>query len=961
MATAAPPEAFADRLLRTENAAERRALIAETALSAEALREAVLRLEVEAERLHSANPGRAEQMARDALALAGRAADPYLEAIARRRLGDALRVQSRNEDARHELDRAAALFTSLGRSVDAARTRITWVVATSSLGMAAEARATARATRPVLLAAGELARVATLDQAIGFTYMQEGRYRLAATSFGRAVRVFAALGADGRLNAARSRQNHGLALVRLGRFQEGLTDLEQARDIYHALDQQLGVAFAAMSIGEQYQGLGKYAPALRSFEEAGEVFRRLGTSGSEVALARNLADCYVQLNRPADALASLDAAADAIARVTIPRQALGVAVLRVTALIQTGRVSEALATIEDTDARYPAGTLELRCRLALQRAAILRSANDLDAALNHAQRAMRLARASGFRSLRAEARLCLGDVLLARGDLSGAGRAATTGRRIATLADMPALRYHAHELAGRIAEAGGAISSARRHYAQAIGQLEREQRGVIFAHRAGFAEDRNTVYERLAVLQLAHGDARAAWRTVERAKSRALAEAIAGTLDVIPRRAWRPNLRAVAARLAAAREEYAAASRARSDTEPDAGAGRVELAAIEERISTLLTRLQVLGAGDGIAALIGGPSDATPDLPPGTALVEFFRSGDDLLRLVVVGNRVQGALLRGGARESERLVRAFRLNLDAAERAHSNGADLAALSRQARLALGRLYDFLLREVLDGTAYQALVVVPHGVLHYLPFHALHDGARYLIERLPVSYAPSAALYTACQERGQSGRHQGRALVLAHSSGGALPSVTDEAVAVGAVLRAIVRTEEMATRGALRSAGSNARTVHIAAHGRFRPDAPLFSAIELADGPLTVADVFSLRLRAELVTLSACETGRAVLGGGDELEGLARAFLYAGAGALVVSQWRVEDTTTAMLMARFYRAVAAGAGQAAALRTAQTACLNSKDALPGRSHPLYWAGFQLIGDGLGQSRPGHPRKE
>jgi CHAT domain-containing protein len=143
--------------------------------------------------------------------------------------------------------------------------------------------------------------------------------------------------------------------------------------------------------------------------------------------------------------------------------------------------------------------------------------------------------------------------------------------------------------------------------------------------------------------------------------------------------------------------------------------------------------------------------------------------------------------------------------------------------------------------------------------------------------------------------------------------------------------------------------HARLIHIAAHGVFRPDAPLFSSIELADGPLTTADIFNLNLHTDLVTLSACETGRSVVGGGDELAGLMRAFLYAGAAGLLVSQWRVEDSSTAALMTDFYRAVAAGATGPAALRAAQAGFLTGAMPQNGYSHPFYWAGFQFIGGG------------
>jgi CHAT domain-containing protein len=100
---------------------------------------------------------------------------------------------------------------------------------------------------------------------------------------------------------------------------------------------------------------------------------------------------------------------------------------------------------------------------------------------------------------------------------------------------------------------------------------------------------------------------------------------------------------------------------------------------------------------------------------------------------------------------------------------------------------------------------------------------------------------------------------------------------------------------------------------------------------------------------------------VLGGGDELAGLSRAFLYAGASALLVSQWRVDDATTADLMGRFYTALAAGAGRAAALQTAQCAFIEGYEGAGEQVHPFFWAGFQLIGDGGGAQRRGPRARE
>jgi CHAT domain-containing protein len=331
-------------------------------------------------------------------------------------------------------------------------------------------------------------------------------------------------------------------------------------------------------------------------------------------------------------------------------------------------------------------------------------------------------------------------------------------------------------------------------------------------------------------------------------------------------------------------------------------------------------------------------------------LLEFFFAGGRVMRFLRTGNDIKGRLLKTPIGELERLFRSFRLNLNAAEQATTEQRE--QLSTQARVILSRLYDILYEELAEELAFcQSLVIVPHGFLHYLPFHALFDGQQHLIERFALSYSPSSSLYDICCER-QRGLRYGRPVIMANSAGGELPFAIGEARSIATVLDTQPYLEAAATRTVLETEGRNADFIHIAAHGRFRQDAPLFSAIDLADGPLTTADVFGLELKARLVALSACETGRAVVGGGDELIGLTRAFLYAGAASLLVSQWRVDDASTARLMEDFYSELAKGKAPAIALRSAQVAFLHSFTTQTALRHPFYWAGFQIIGDGLSQ---------
>ncbi len=295
-----------------------------------------------------------------------------------------------------------------------------------------------------------------------------------------------------------------------------------------------------------------------------------------------------------------------------------------------------------------------------------------------------------------------------------------------------------------------------------------------------------------------------------------------------------------------------------------------------------------------------------------------------------------------GAEAIWRLLSAWQLNIDAAAVAAGEPERLVALRPNAVAILQSLYRALLQPVERHVAEcERLVVIPYGLLHRVPFQALHDGKRHLVQSHEVLTCPSTALLRLCAGRSRQSASRS-ALVVANSDGGRLPRVLDEARVVAELLPGECFVEEQATRSAVIERAPHHSVVHLAAHGEARLDNPTFAHLKLADGQLATADVFNLDLDGALVTLSACETGRSAILAGDELIGLSRGFLYAGAATLVQSLWRVEDESTARLMARFYESIRDGVPPAAGLRSAQLALLADGDA-----HPYLWAPFQVIG--------------
>jgi CHAT domain-containing protein len=243
------------------------------------------------------------------------------------------------------------------------------------------------------------------------------------------------------------------------------------------------------------------------------------------------------------------------------------------------------------------------------------------------------------------------------------------------------------------------------------------------------------------------------------------------------------------------------------------------------------------------------------------------------------------------------------------------------------------------------------IIPHGHLHYVSFAALRDEQGYLFEKHPLFYSPSASVlkFTFARKYEKSGKM--KVLALGNPDlkdmNYDLPLAELEAKSIKWDFPEIdVLTREKATETWVQAHIGDYQIIHIASHGEFDPINPLFSSLKLTsdsanDGNFQVSEVFALNIKADLVTLSACQTGLGEITGGDELVGLNRAFIYAGTHAILSSLWRVSDVSTAVLIKHFYRNYVLE-NKVESLRKAQ---LLVKSLYP---HPSYWAGFTLTGD-------------
>jgi CHAT domain-containing protein len=471
--------------------------------------------------------------------------------------------------------------------------------------------------------------------------------------------------------------------------------------------------------------------------------------------------------------------------------------------------------------------------------------------------------------------------------------------------------------------------------------------------RIAFLKDKLEVYEALVRMCLGRGPSRTnqerALGYIEQAKSRSLADLIAFRSLGLP--AHRKTERALVEQVKSLRGELNWYSRTIQLLEgravnlmaPQLVKLRRAARDCEQRLVSALADLRVEDAEYASLQTAGSvPLDAVrASLPEDAVLLEYYRVGDRFCVCVVSRTSLKVVML-GPVAEMRRVIQLLRFQLSKFRLGPEYIKTFEAQLLDATFAhLREFYDGLIAPIEHLIAKAThLIIAPHDFLHYLPFQAMLDSSgAYLGDRVSISYTPSASVYYLCSTK--ESNTSGGALVLGIPDPAA-PQIEEEVRAVAAALPgAEVYLGEAATQDVLRARGPAARFVHIATHGEFRKDNPMFSSIRLGTSHLNLFDLYQLDLPAELITLSGCGTGLNVVVGGDELLGLVRGLLYAGTQGVLVTLWDVNDRSTAEAMGLFYDALKSNLNKAETLRQVTRAIRRSYP------HPFYWAPFVLVG--------------
>ncbi len=921
-----------------------------------------------------------------ALAAFRTAGDARGEAITLGLIGNCYKKLGDYDRARQMLEQALAMKQKLGDRPEEGRTL-------SHLGllfweMGDYPRASEHLLRSIELARqiGDLRLEGSSANNLGLVYDEQGEYRRSREQYQRALELHRSTAFE--RGESDTLGNLGGVHLLLGRFREALEYYRQALAISERTGLKPSMVQDLGNIGFCYLGMGRLAEAQASFERALQLAREAGMKKEEAELHKGRGSGLLQLGKFNAALEDYARALKVYESAGLKREKVeglsdrGAALLMLGDLVSAERdfseaaelarsignergVASNLLALGDLEARRSrheraaalyrdvlrrsraAGNQDSTTASLLRLAATMRELDDPQQANASAMEALEIARAHSTAPAEAEALLLLGDLLRRLGQLQPALDRLQEAEKVAGAVGNPDLNWRVAYGRGRALEELKRADEAIAAYRNAVEIIEgvhaelREER-----FRSGYLQDKSQVYIALIRLLLRQGKNGDAFSFAERLR----AQSRASPLDrsVPPQVAEREfELRLRIRRLQRALEE---------ETEKGAQFRRnaaavfsEELQAAQREYQNLLDDLQ-RGRHPG-RALLATEEQVRQRLPAHAALLQYVVAEDSVIIFALTREQLQATSAAVKGEELDASIELFRDLLN--RRRGEQWRAPAQLLRQRLI-----------EPLESAGWlqgkRLLFLVPHGGLHYLPFAALArpaaSGSRYLVEDYVLHYLPSAS--TLVTEAGaQPSANQLLALAPSRSR---LQFAAREVRGIQALFpkqaRALVGRG--ATEGSFKRLAGDYDIVHLATHGFFNKLNPLFSGVQLEpdaqeDGRLEVHEILGLRLRASLVTLSACDTALgsgyfSEVPAGDDFVGLTQAFLSAGSSSVLATLWEVNDRSTLEFMTGFYRRLPREQ-DSAALAWAQRRMLATGKRF---SHPYYWAPFVLVGSNRGK---------
>ena len=891
---------------------------------------------------------RADRIADAAVDVAQCLATPISLARAFRAKANSLYTLDRHSEAIEHHHKAAACFEEAGDEAELARALSGSIQPLLLLGRYDDALATGERAAAIFRKLGNSHRLARLEINIGNIYHRQDRFVEALAFYERAYHEL--LNHDDGEALAAVLSNLSLCYISLNDFPKALEFHRIAREQCRERNMPILVAYADYNIAYLYFLRGEYGRAIKMLRDA-SLSAQSANDAYQLALCNlDLSEIYLELNLNAEAGDLGRTAHQEFQKLSFGYEAAKALAFAAIAASRTGQAFEGIKLfaqaremfLQDKNHVWPS-------LIDLYQALVLFNEGRLFESRRLASSAHEFFLPSGMRGKTVLAELLLARIALRMSDLNGARL--QCHQALASLKDFdsPVLLYQAEFLMGQISRTEGHEAEAYQSYIRARESVER-LRGSLRGEelKLAFFQNKLEVYESLVELCLKreHGFEEA-FGYMEQAKSRALADLLSKPMHV--ESASDTGQSELVRSIRTLREElnwyYNLIEREqlRPEQRSQERIQRLEQEARlrETNLSKAIKEATIAEAHEAGLEVSSAVSldQIRSALPQDATLVEFFRARDYYLACVLNQNDLHIVPVTVQSRIQKLLqllqfqLSKFRLDPKYLEKFSE------PLLAATRAHLHSLYRELMAPIRDHLHARHLVIVQHELLHYVPFHALYDGDSYLIDRFSISYAPSASVYALCQLK--SANTAGAPLILGVPDAQA-PSIRAEVEALGTMFPGShLFVGEQTNEGVLRSHGSTSSIIHIATHGYFRQDNPMFSSIRLGDSHLSLYDLSHLHLPAGLVVLSGCATGLNAITPGDELIGLARGLLRAGAQSLLLSLWDVHDESTKDFMIGFYQRLQQGLPKSLAV---QRAMIELREKNP---HPYHWAPFSLIG--------------
>ena len=872
-------------------------------------------------------------------------------ALGLRAKANALYSSGDNRAAIEHHQQAFKLYESLGIWKEAARTLSSSIQPMILLGEYDRAFQAAERAREIFERLDDRWRLARLEINVGNIYHRQDRFEESIAQYERAYSdLMPFKDAEG---LAVLLSNMAVCLISLNDFPRALATYQGARAFCHQNNMPLLVAQADYNIAYLYYLRGEYSQAIEALYAARRACEAIGDAYHFALCHLDLSDIYLELNLSEEAREMAHEGYLRFQKLGMGYEAAKTLANEATACGQQGRTVEALERFSKAREMFEREkNLVWPWLIDLYQGLLL-----FHEGRHFEARRLCIAAARFFDHSALAGKAVLAHLLLARialqvGDFAEAQN--ETEQSLARLKGLqtPVLAYQAHLLEGQIAQARNDRVAARRAYLEARQALETLRSRLQGEElKISFVKNKMQVYEALVDLYISgegtDASAEDAMAYMEAAKSRSMIEMIFQSGQSLP--LGEEGQSDLVRKIRDLREElnwyY---HRIELEQLRPEEVSLQKLQTLREKAQSqekeLLKTLRELPARERENATLEAPAEFSlkklqASLPEDAILLEYFSTGDRIVAAVISRQAIHILPLTVLSRVTHLLqllrfqLSKFRMGSEYVRRFEE------PLLRATQSHLESLYGELiapLRPLLKG---QHLIVVPHGPLHFLPFHALRNGQEYLCDAFTVSYAPSATVFSLCQQK--SATANAGALVLGIADERA-PLILDEVKSVAALLpKSSLHLAGAATSSLLREQGPECSVLHIATHGIYRQDNPMFSGIRLGDGYLNLYDLYQMRLNAQLVTLSGCATGMNSVSAGDELLGLQRGLFCAGATTLLLSLWDVHDQSTAQLMLHFYREFIRTGQMAAALQHAM------QELRKVNPHPYFWAPFVLVG--------------